>query len=185
MNFAVAVLVNEPEIPVNVMVYVPGVAFLGNRIPDSANAVPSTFTVCGRSAHSDPAGPPEQLNFTFSLKPFTELSSRMNPPSTPRSTVSVGGITEIVKLLVGAGPVEITRFTDEPTVTDVPASGASLITAPDATVLLDAIDTVPTTRPAPVIEVVAALCVSPTTFGTETYAGVVIVSGIAEDALTS
>jgi len=36
VNFAVAVLVSEPETPVNVMVYVPGVEFLGNKIPDRA-----------------------------------------------------------------------------------------------------------------------------------------------------
>jgi len=84
-----------------------------------------------------------------------------------------------------AGPVETVRLTDEPTATDVPANGDSLITLPEGTVLLDAVDTVPTTRPAPVIEVVAAFWVSPTTFGTKTCAGVVIVSGIAEDVLTS
>ena len=95
----------------------------------------------------------------------------MNPPSTPRLIVSVGGITVIVKVAVGAGPVETTRFTDEPTVTDAPASGDSLITPPEGTVLLDAVNTVPTTRPVPVIEVVAALWVSPTTFGTNTFAG--------------
>jgi len=36
VNFAVAVLVSEPETPVNVMTYVPGVEFFGNRIPDNA-----------------------------------------------------------------------------------------------------------------------------------------------------
>jgi hypothetical protein len=38
-------------------------------------------------------------------------------------------------------------------------------------VLLVVVVTVPTTRPTPVIEVVAAACVSPTTFGTATVAG--------------
>jgi hypothetical protein len=70
-----------------------------------------------------------------------------------------------------AGPVEITRFTAELTFTLVPAAGLSLITLPDATVLLDAVATVPTTKPAPLIAVEAAACVSPTTFGTATLAG--------------
>src|ERR1019366_3188787 len=71
----------------------------------------------------------------------------------------------------GAGPVEITRFTADPKATSVPATGLSLITLPDATVPLEAVVTVPTTRPAPVIAVVAAACVCPTTFGTATCAG--------------
>jgi hypothetical protein len=74
VNFAIAVLVIEPETPVNVMMYVPGVEFLGNRIPDRAYTVPFTFKVCGKSVHLAPAGPPEQLSVTFPLKPFTELS---------------------------------------------------------------------------------------------------------------
>src|ERR1019366_5813772 len=70
-----------------------------------------------------------------------------------------------------AGPVEITRLTADPRVTSVPATGLSVITLPDATVPLEAVVTVPTTRPAPVIAVVAAACVCPTTFGTATGAG--------------
>jgi hypothetical protein len=69
-----------------------------------------------------------------------------------------------------AGPLEITRFTDDPVFTDVPATGLSLITSPEGTVLLDAVVTVPTTSPAPVIAVDAAVCVSFTTFGTDTCA---------------
>jgi hypothetical protein len=69
------------------------------------------------------------------------------------------------------GPVDTTMFTAEPAATLVPATGLSLITSPDATVLLDALVTVPNTNPAPVIAVVAAACVSPTTFGTVTDAG--------------
>jgi hypothetical protein len=70
-----------------------------------------------------------------------------------------------------AGPLEITKFTDDPALTLVPPTGLSLITLPDATVLLDAVVTVPTTSPAPVIAVLAAPCVLPTTFGTDTFAG--------------
>ena len=50
----------------------------------------------------------------------------------------------------------------------VPAVGLSLMTSPLATVLLEAVVTVPTTRPTPVMADVAIACVSPTTFGTDT-----------------
>jgi hypothetical protein len=70
-----------------------------------------------------------------------------------------------------AGPLESTRFTDDPVFTEVPATGLSLITSPEGTVLLDAVVTVPTNSPTPVIAVDAAICVSFTTFGTCTCAG--------------
>ena len=50
----------------------------------------------------------------------------------------------------------------------MPAAGVWLITDPAGTVVLDAVVTVPTVRPAPVIAVVAAACVRPTTLGTAT-----------------
>ena len=53
-------------------------------------------------------------------------------------------------------PVEMTRFTVEPPATCVPAAGFSLMTLPAGTVLLDALEMVPSTRPAPVIAVDAA-----------------------------
>ena len=65
-------------------------------------------------------------------------------------------------------PVETTRLTAEPLATLVPAAGLSLITLPEATVLLDCGATAPVVRPAPVITLVAAACVWPTTFGTAT-----------------
>jgi hypothetical protein len=65
-------------------------------------------------------------------------------------------------------PVEMTRATAEPLAALVPAAGVSLMTLPLATVALDAWVTVPTLSPAPVTAVVAADCVSPTTFGTLT-----------------
>src|SRR4051812_9806639 len=65
----------------------------------------------------------------------------------------------------------MTSATALPTFTCVAAAGFSLITDPDGTVVLDAVVTVPTTRPAPVIAVVALVCVRPTTFGTATCAG--------------
>jgi hypothetical protein len=70
-----------------------------------------------------------------------------------------------------AGPLDTTRFTADPALTNVPATGLTLITLPEGTVLLDIIVTIPTNRPAPVIAVVAAACVNPTTFGTDTCAG--------------
>src|SRR5947209_18171058 len=70
-----------------------------------------------------------------------------------------------------AGPDETTRFTAEPLLTCVPAAGLELITVPEGTVLLDAVVTVPSTRPALVIALVAAVCVMPTTLGTATCAG--------------
>ena len=73
--------------------------------------------------------------------------------------VAVGG---------GGGPLESTRFTADPGSTAVPAEGLSLMTSPDGTVPLVCVVTVPSTRPAPVIAVVAAAWVSPTTFGTDT-----------------
>src|SRR4029079_1475539 len=45
------------------------------------------------------------------------------------------------------------------------------MTDPDGTVVLDAVVTVPTVRPAVVIADVAAVCVRPTTFGTATCGG--------------
>src|SRR2546423_15716426 len=67
--------------------------------------------------------------------------------------------------------LETTRLTGEPLATLVPAVGLSLMTLPAATVLLDCIVTAPTVRPAPVMALVAAACVWPTTFGTATCGG--------------
>ena len=55
-----------------------------------------------------------------------------------------------------AGPLDTTRFTAEPELTNVPAAGDSLITLPEAIVPLEAVVTLPTTKPAPVMDVVAA-----------------------------
>src|SRR5205823_14859759 len=53
----------------------------------------------------------------------------------------------------------------------MPPGGLSLLTLPAATVLLDCIVTAPTVRTAPVMALVAAACVWPTTFGTAICAG--------------
>jgi hypothetical protein len=69
---------------------------------------------------------------------------------------------------VTAGPVETIKFTADPAATWLPATGVELITLPVGTVLLAAVATVPSTKPALTIAVVAAACVNPTTFGTAT-----------------
>src|SRR4029453_7594037 len=68
-------------------------------------------------------------------------------------------------------PVDTTSATALPVTTCVPATGFWLITDPDGTVVLDAVVTVPSVRPAPVIADVAAACVWPTTFGVATCGG--------------
>src|SRR5919201_582672 len=65
-------------------------------------------------------------------------------------------------------PDEMTSATALLIATDVPLTGDWLITDPAGTVVLVAVVTAPTTRFAPVIAVVAAACVRPTTFGTVT-----------------
>src|SRR4029078_11502830 len=65
-------------------------------------------------------------------------------------------------------PEETTSETALPVFTCVPLSGVWLMTEPAGTVLLVAVVTVPTTRPAFVIAVVAAACVRPTTLGPAT-----------------
>ena len=65
-------------------------------------------------------------------------------------------------------PLETTSATAVPVATCVPAVGTWLMTDPDGTVVLDAVVTVPSVRPAPVIADVAAACVWPTTFGVAT-----------------
>src|ERR1700722_1278328 len=98
----------------------------------------------------------------------TETKSDIPPGSenTPVNVCGPGPEPEVGEsdTIVG-GPPETTRFTEEPEFTEVPATGLSLITLPAATVL-DAVVTVPNTRPAPVMALVAAACVSPTTLGT-------------------
>jgi hypothetical protein len=66
------------------------------------------------------------------------------------------------------GPLETTSATADPLATLVAAAGFSLMTLPEATVLLDWVVTVPVVNPAAVSAALAAACVSPTTFGTLT-----------------
>jgi hypothetical protein len=74
------------------------------------------------------------------------------------------------------GPEETTRLTALPAATGVPLVGFWLMTSPAATVVLDAVVTVPTVRPAFVKVVVAAACVAPTTEGTVTVNGAARIS---------
>jgi hypothetical protein len=69
-----------------------------------------------------------------------------------------------------AAPLDTTKLTAEPDATLVPGAGLSEITIPEAIVALDCVVTVLTARPAPVIALIAAACVAPTTFGTDTFA---------------
>ena len=78
-----------------------------------------------------------------------------------------------------ATPVETTRLTGVPPLTSVPAEGLSLITLPEGTVVLDAVVTVPSVRPAAVMADVAAVCVVPTTLGTAIALTLKVVLGVA------
>ena len=67
-----------------------------------------------------------------------------------------------------AGPEEISRFTLDPTVTDVPTNGLADMTLPAATVEDDIVVMTPTFSPAVVKAVWAAAWLNPTTLGTFT-----------------
>src|SRR5262245_8685230 len=69
------------------------------------------------------------------------------------------------------GPDDTTNATDEPGAAAVPAAGVWLMIEPAGTVALGDVRTVPTTRPALVIAVVAADWVMPTTLGTVIWPG--------------
>src|SRR5207302_1413698 len=73
--------------------------------------------------------------------------------------------------LIVPSSLDTTRLTAEPLATFMAPGGLSLMTLPAATVLLDCRVTAPRVRPAPVMALVAADCVWPTTFGTETCVG--------------
>ena len=107
------------------------------------------------------------------------------PITNPDRVITVNAALWVVPTTLGTAtltaPAETTRLTEDPAVTDVPATGFELITLPDATVLLDAVVTVPITNPAPLIAVDAALCVNPITFGTATPAGPFETTRLTED----
>jgi hypothetical protein len=72
-------------------------------------------------------------------------------------------------------------LTEEPTTIELPAVGDWLMTLPEATVLLEAVVTAPTTKPAALMAVAAAACVKPTTLGTETVGGPVETTMLTEE----
>jgi hypothetical protein len=84
----------------------------------------------------------------------------------------------------GAGPLETTRFTDEPTEADVAPFGVWLITLPTGTEELDCCVTVPTSNDPFVIAVAAAACVMPVTVGTEVDAPLAMTRFTAEPTAT-
>jgi hypothetical protein len=130
------------------------------------------------------------LSLITSPEGTVELEALVTVPTTrPAPEMAVVAAACVSPITSGtdtfAGPLETTRLTAEPALTEVPATGLSLITLPEATLLLDCVVTVPATRPAPVMAVVAAACVSPTTFGTDTFAGPLETTRLtAEPALT-
>src|SRR6185295_1394243 len=83
-----------------------------------------------------------------------------------------GVIAEIVGAVVSPGaPVDTTKLTVAPAAPEVPAAGFWLIVVPDATVVLDAVVTLPTASCAVAIALRADCSEIPTTFGTVTTGG--------------
>jgi hypothetical protein len=129
----------------------------------------ATFWETLGPAVSGRSSTPKQTVGHGSERVFRNASSRQ-PKSDPRVSKSMPPPPpelpppELPPAL--GSPLETTRFTAEPGATLAPAAGLSVITFPAVTVLLDCCVTVPTTRPAPVIAVVASACVMPTTPGT-------------------
>ena len=113
------------------------------------------------------------------------LDAVVTVPSTrPAEVIAVVAAACVEPTTFGTDtPLEITSATALPPLTEVPAVGLSLITLPTATVVLDALVTVPSTRPAEVIAVVAAACVLPTTFGTAICGGPLETTRLTEDPL--
>ena len=72
------------------------------------------------------------------------------------------------------GPDETTSATEMLLPVSVPAAGVWLITDPDGTVALDPCVTAPRVSPAATIALLAADCVSPTTFGTTMTTSIVV-----------
>jgi len=79
-------------------------------------------------------------------------------------------------------PDDTTRSTAAPLATCVPATGFWLITEPAGTVVLEAVTTAPTVRPADARLVEAAACVWPTILGTVTGGGASVAARISTAA---
>ncbi|HET9830684.1 MAG TPA: hypothetical protein VFP91_03205 [Vicinamibacterales bacterium] len=105
-----------------------------------------------------------------------ETSSKTNPAAINADLAAVGVLPTTSGIFANgggltAGPSDTTRSTEVPACADAPPLGLWLITKPAATVLLLAVETVPTTNPAAVNVDVAAACAMPTTFGTGVVTG--------------
>src|ERR1700739_3410823 len=133
---------------------------------------------------------PLETTSATALPPFTDVPAvGLSLITLPTATVELDAVVtvpnvrpaEVIAVVAAAcvlpttfgtatcgGPLETTRLTEDPLLTCIPDVGLWLITVPEATVVLDAVVTVPNVRPAEVIAVVAAACVEPTTFGTDT-----------------
>src|SRR5262245_26084726 len=123
------------------------------------------------------------IEFTVVFVPVAGPSAEMNATSNvPAAALNTGLVIvvfccaallfRVTKVaIVGAVPCDTTRFTALPRAASVLPPGDWLITLPPGTVVLAWNVTVPTTRPAFVIAVLAAACVCPTTFGTVTGGG--------------
>jgi hypothetical protein len=127
------------------------------------NVVPLVELVGAKLAVT-PAGRPVAEKLTAPVKPLSAVTDTPSLPLWPCTSDTLLEVACSVK--EGAGPDDTTRLTAVAAATCAPAAGVSLITLPGATVELDAMVTVPSTRPAPLIAVAAAASVDPTTLGT-------------------
>src|ERR1700681_1827134 len=103
-----------------------------------------------------PLGTPATLKVTALLKPFDGVTVIMLEPLAPCVTARLLGDAERLKSCDPVAPDEVTRLTTLPDATFAPLMGFWLMTNPAATVVLDAVVTVPGVRPALVKVVVAA-----------------------------
>ena len=100
------------------------------------------------------------------------LAIATEPSTRPAPVIAVVAAACVSPTTFGTwAPLLTVKFTVVPASTGVAAAGLSLMTLPAGTVELLTVVTVPSTRPAPVIAVVAAAWVIPSTFGTATVAG--------------
>src|SRR5262245_31810909 len=112
-------------------------------------------------------GPAEVANTTSSS--FAAVVVNAGVVTVPVASIDV--VLSIERTPGAGGPVDTNNAIALPLTTETPAFGFWLTIEPVGTVVLDVFVTAPTTRPAFVIAVDAAACVSPTTFGTATCGG--------------
>src|SRR5438067_4028180 len=119
------------------------------------------------------------LTLVFAPAPTGGASVETNATSSVLAATANAGLVivrsgpadrDTVVAIVGAVPSETTIATLLPPAASDPPVGVWLMTLPAATVVLAAVVT-DTVKPAPVNDAVAAACVCPTTFGTDTGGG--------------